>query len=67
MLCCFFFYRPAAASKVAHPSVGMSVFLLGALGHQCDIKSTKNVNSKLMDILAQSADIWYSIYMQNCK
>ena len=47
-----FFYRPAAASKVAHPSRIMSVLLLGALGHQCDIKSTKNLNNKIIDILA---------------
>ena len=33
MLCCFF-YRPAAASKVAYLSGIMSVLLPGALGHQ---------------------------------
>ena len=49
---CDVFCRPAAASKVAHPSRIMPVLLLGALSHQCDIKSTKNLNSKIIDVLA---------------
>ena len=31
---CVVFYRPVAATKVAHPCRIMSVLLLGALGHR---------------------------------
>ena len=44
----------------------MSVLVLGTLGHQCVIKSTKNLNNKIIDILARPL-LMFGIYMLNCK
>ena len=45
----------------------MSVLLFGALGHQCDIKSKKNLNNKITRPRYTRPLLIFGIYMQTCK